>query len=155
MSSFESKMFLDYWNIPSKVITILMTPTISNILIQARIKDVFRLLKLATIITLLMPRWIPVSIGTLFQKHWTITNTLINLRMICDILNRRLIYWFCVFNFSLPKFLLRDHPYITSAYFRTFSDPPTPRVEMGFTWTFPRNQDATVKLKSEFISIKF
>ena len=21
-------------------------------------------------------------------------------------------------------------------------------VEMGFTWTFPRNQDATVKLKS-------
>ena len=28
-------------------------------------------------------------------------------------------------------------------------------VEMGFTWTFPRNQDATVKLKSELISIKF
>ena len=25
---------------------------------------------------------------------------------------------------------------------------------MGFTWTFPRNQDATVKLKSELISIK-
>ena len=28
-------------------------------------------------------------------------------------------------------------------------------VEMGFMWTFPRNQDATVKLKSELISIKF
>ena len=28
-------------------------------------------------------------------------------------------------------------------------------VEMGFTWTFPRNQDATVKLESELISIKF
>ena len=28
-------------------------------------------------------------------------------------------------------------------------------VEMGFTWTFPsRNQNATVKLKSELISIK-
>ena len=28
-------------------------------------------------------------------------------------------------------------------------------VEMGFTRTFPRNQDATVKLKFELISIKF
>ena len=28
-------------------------------------------------------------------------------------------------------------------------------VEMGFTWTSHRNQDATVKLKSELISIKF
>ena len=28
-------------------------------------------------------------------------------------------------------------------------------VEMGFMWTFPRNQDATVKLKSELIFIKF
>ena len=28
-------------------------------------------------------------------------------------------------------------------------------VEIGFTQTFPRNQDATVKLKSELISIKF
>ena len=28
-------------------------------------------------------------------------------------------------------------------------------VEMGFMWTFPRNQDATVKLKSELISIEF
>ena len=28
-------------------------------------------------------------------------------------------------------------------------------VEMGFTWTIPRNQDATVKLKTELISIKF
>ena len=28
-------------------------------------------------------------------------------------------------------------------------------AEMGFTWTFPRNQDATVKLKSELVSIKF
>ena len=28
-------------------------------------------------------------------------------------------------------------------------------VEMGFTWTFSRNQDAKVKLKSELISIKF
>ena len=28
-------------------------------------------------------------------------------------------------------------------------------VEMGFTRTFPWNQDATVKLKSELISIKF
>ena len=28
-------------------------------------------------------------------------------------------------------------------------------VEMGFTWTFPRNQDGTVKLKSELICIKF
>ena len=33
--------------------------------------------------------------------------------------------------------------------------PHTLCVEMGFTWTFPRNQDATVKLKSEFVSIKF
>ena len=30
-----------------------------------------------------------------------------------------------------------------------------PCVEMGFTRTFPRNQDATVKLKSELISSKF
>ena len=28
-------------------------------------------------------------------------------------------------------------------------------VEMGFMWTFLRNQDASVKLKSELISIKF
>ena len=28
-------------------------------------------------------------------------------------------------------------------------------VEMGFTWTFPRNQDVTVKLKSELIFITF
>ena len=28
-------------------------------------------------------------------------------------------------------------------------------VEIGFTWTFPGNQDATVKLKYELISIKF
>ena len=28
-------------------------------------------------------------------------------------------------------------------------------VEMAFTWTFSRNQDATVKLKSELISFKF
>ena len=28
-------------------------------------------------------------------------------------------------------------------------------VEMGFMWTFPRNQDATVKLKSELIFRKF
>ena len=28
-------------------------------------------------------------------------------------------------------------------------------VEMGFMWTFPSNQDATVKIKSELISIKF
>ena len=28
-------------------------------------------------------------------------------------------------------------------------------VEIGFTWTILRNQDATVKLKSELISIKF
>ena len=28
-------------------------------------------------------------------------------------------------------------------------------VEMGFTWTWQRNQDATMKLKSELISIKF
>ena len=28
-------------------------------------------------------------------------------------------------------------------------------VEMGFTWTFPRSQDATVQSKSEPISIKF
>ena len=33
--------------------------------------------------------------------------------------------------------------------------PPTLCFEWGFTWTFPRNQDATVKLKSELISIKF
>ena len=31
---------------------------------------------------------------------------------------------------------------------------PTLCVEMGFTWTYPRNQDATVKLKSELISFK-
>ena len=35
------------------------------------------------------------------------------------------------------------------------SDPPPLCVEMGFTWTFPKNQDAKVKLKSELISIKF
>ena len=34
-------------------------------------------------------------------------------------------------------------------------DPPPLCVEMGFTWKFPRNQDAKVKLKSELISIKF
>ena len=28
-------------------------------------------------------------------------------------------------------------------------------VEMGLTWTFPRNQDAKVELKSELISVKF
>ena len=28
-------------------------------------------------------------------------------------------------------------------------------VEMSFMWTFPRNQDATLKLKSDLISIKF
>ena len=28
-------------------------------------------------------------------------------------------------------------------------------VEMGLTWTFSRNQDATGKLKSELISINF
>ena len=33
--------------------------------------------------------------------------------------------------------------------------PPPLCVEMRFTWTFPRNQDAKVKLKSELISIKF
>ena len=36
--------------------------------------------------------------------------------------------------------------------------PPPPLslcVEMGFMRTFLRNQDATVKLKSELISIKF
>ena len=33
--------------------------------------------------------------------------------------------------------------------------PPPLFVEMSFTWTFPRNQDAKVKLKSELISIKF
>ena len=32
--------------------------------------------------------------------------------------------------------------------------PPQLCVEMGFTWTFPRNQDAKVKLKCELISIK-
>ena len=34
-------------------------------------------------------------------------------------------------------------------------DPPALCFEWGFTRTFPRNQDATVKLKSELISIKF
>ena len=33
--------------------------------------------------------------------------------------------------------------------------PPPLCVEMGFTRTFPRNQDTTVKLKSELLSIKF
>ena len=33
--------------------------------------------------------------------------------------------------------------------------PPPLCVEMGFTWTFHRNQDATVKLKTVPISIKF
>ena len=37
----------------------------------------------------------------------------------------------------------------------TTCPPPPLCVEMGFTWTFHRNQDATVKLKSELISIKF
>ena len=27
------------------------------------------------------------------------------------------------------RHLIRDHPYITSAYFWTFSDPPTPYVQ--------------------------
>ena len=37
-----------------------------------------------------------------------------------------------------------------------FNLPPPPLcVEMGFTRTFPGNQDVTVKLKSELISIKF
>ena len=33
--------------------------------------------------------------------------------------------------------------------------PEPGEVQMGFTRTFPRNQDATVKLKTELISIKF
>ena len=39
-------------------------------------------------------------------------------------------------------------------YTITCPHPPL-SVEMGFTWTFPRNQDATVKLKSDLISMKF
>ena len=35
------------------------------------------------------------------------------------------------------------------------SRPPPLCVEMCFTWTFPRNQDAKMKLKCELISIKF
>ena len=44
-----------------------------------------------------------------------------------------------------------------TSYKTHFTGPPLWAlcVEMGFTWTFPRNQDATVKLKSELISIKF
>ena len=34
------------------------------------------------------------------------------------------------------------------------SAPPPLCVEMGFTWTFSRNQDATVKLKSELIAVR-
>ena len=35
----------------------------------------------------------------------------------------------------------------------TNSPPPSPPlcVEMGFTWTFPRNQDATLKLKAHLL----
>ena len=36
-----------------------------------------------------------------------------------------------------------------------FPPPPPLCFEWSFTRTFPRNQDATVKLKSELISIKF
>ena len=35
-----------------------------------------------------------------------------------------------------------------------YCQPPQLCVQMGFTWTFPRNQDATVKSKSELIIIK-
>ena len=41
------------------------------------------------------------------------------------------------------------------AFFWVNHEPGALCVEIGFTWTFPRNQDATVKLKSELISIKF
>ena len=41
-------------------------------------------------------------------------------------------------------------------YWLTLSQPGGALFfEWGFTRTFPRNQDATVKLKSELISIKF
>ena len=45
---------------------------------------------------------------------------------------------------------------VGSSHMLTFDDKGGPLcVEMVFSWTFPRNQDATVKLKFEFISIKF
>ena len=54
----------------------------------------------------------------------------------------------------LKKEFCRIHHYDTMG-FKSLLIPPTLCVEMGFTWTFPRNQDATVKLKSELISIKY
>ena len=47
------------------------------------------------------------------------------------------------------------HHYDTMGFKSLLIPPPIPCVEMGFTWTFSRNQDATVKLKSELISVKF
>ena len=52
---------------------------------------------------------------------------------------------------SIPQ---RGHSKTTWADFCHFLIP-SPCVEVGFTWTFPRNQDAKVKLKSELIPINF
>ena len=46
--------------------------------------------------------------------------------------------------------LLNSVPFTASCYIPFYLC-----VEMGFTWTFPRNQDAKVKFKSDLISIKF
>ena len=54
---------------------------------------------------------------------------------------------------SSPLSMAAKVPFIY--YVITFRVKGALCVEMGLTWTFPRNQDATVKLKSELISIKF
>ena len=51
---------------------------------------------------------------------------------------------------GLCRFCQTSWPYLNQG-----GGPGALYVEIGFTWTFSRNQDATVKLKSELISIKF
>ena len=46
-------------------------------------------------------------------------------------------------------------PFFLSSWHKLIREEGALCVEMGFTWTLPRNQDAKVKLKSELISIKF
>ena len=74
-------------------------------------------------------------------------------------------------DFGEPYYILRrDGKYVRTEVRNTFVSRPGNRrhdgellkvglgglcVEMSFTWTLHRNQDATVKLKTEPISIKF
>ena len=65
-----------------------------------------------------------------------------------------------IFNAGIPNQIdqhKHDCGYFETLYSIDFNADfcPSLCVEMDFTWTFPRNQDANMKLKSELISIKF